>query len=368
MNKNPATFNSRMFYLRGVAVIIALLLSLSLFTIFAENNNWDRRLTSLFYTAGKGWPQGQENPWIWLYNYGPIPGVLFSLLVLGVWYFRRNHQSWQQFRPYLLIWGLTPIIAGGFLVNVLLKDHTGRPRPRQTIEFGGKWDYKPVFKVGIPGKGHAFPCGHCSIGFVFTSGIIFWNRSRKIALSSLFLGLGYGFLMSATRIIQGGHFLSDAVWALGVVLLTISVLYYFVFQPPRTESLPTKPFNRKQKWQLFSGIALLITFLALFSNYRRPFYDSHSKVFKIPKEVKAVDFNIPETWTLLPLVYNNSENADFLLEINGFAPHETLSYMRFKTTVENEKMSFNFTETFRGFHTGIKSTLKVQLPNRFKAN
>ena len=72
-----------------------------------------------------------------------------------------------------------------------------------------------------------------------------------VALLSFSTGLIYGILMSIARILQGGHFLSDTIWSLGVVLSTIIVLYYFIFQPPIKEKKQALFLTKKQKLNTF---------------------------------------------------------------------------------------------------------------------
>ena len=52
-------------------------------------------------------------------------------------------------------------------------------------------------------------------------------------------GLGYGGLMSITRVVQGAHFAADTVWSLGIMALTAQVLYYFVLRIPARDGTDT---------------------------------------------------------------------------------------------------------------------------------
>ena len=61
------------------------------------------------------------------------------------------------------------------------------------------------------------------MGYVLIAGATLVAR-RRVWLQRLAMGsaLGYGLLMGLTRIVQGGHFLSDVAWSgLLVTILTI---------------------------------------------------------------------------------------------------------------------------------------------------
>ena len=67
-------------------------------------------------------------------------------------------------------WGLI-FIGAGLIVNVVLKEHWGHPRPSDLFEFGGDGIYLPPWAKGPAGNGESFPSGHAAIGFSFFA---FW--------------------------------------------------------------------------------------------------------------------------------------------------------------------------------------------------
>jgi membrane-associated phospholipid phosphatase len=126
-------------------------------------------------------------------------------------------------------------VGPGLIVNVALKDHWGRPRPRQIIEFGGKFTYvQPL--VPAEARGKSFPCGHCSVGYLYAVGWWVWRRRHpRRALISLIAGLTLGTLLGLGRMATGAHFLSDAVWSALISLSIAHILYYYVLRIPARE-------------------------------------------------------------------------------------------------------------------------------------
>ena len=364
---NPKTYTRKnLLIIRGILLTSLLLIVLILITILGESYDMDRRFSSQFFTLEDDWFLTKDIPWNWLYDFGVIPGILMSFFSFILWSYYRTNIKFYVLRNYFLICGFTPIIASLFLVNVVLKDHTGRPRPREISQFNGNWDYKPVFEVGIPGKGHSFPCGHCSIAFTLTSGIIFFRQSRKFAFFSFSLGLTYGILMSMARIVQGGHFITDAIWSLGIVWFTLILLYYFIFQPSSTEHIPTSPFSKKQKWKIVATISIVVTVLTVFVFTRRPFYKNHIGTFKINNVIKNLELYVPNNWVYNFKYFDNIKEGEFLLEIKGFAPPFTTHYLNFITKNIGETMKLNFKENVFGYQRNFKQSLKISLPYKFK--
>jgi len=359
----------RFFIVRGILLIVVLLLVLvGLTLLWGEAHDWDRSLSAQFFSDKNSWFLADISPWNWLYDYGIIPGVLVSVISILILINTRAKSSWSSLRPYLFICALTPFIASLLLVNIVLKDHTGRPRPREITQFSGNWEYKPVLEAGIPGRGHSFPCGHCSIAFTLTSGIVFWQRSRKFALTSLALGMTYGLLMSYARIVQGGHFLSDAFWSLGVVWFTVISLYYFVFQPPRREYNPIANYTKRQKWKIVASTTIFLAVLSIFIWTRRPFYKDHIGSFEILTNVKQLNIHLPDKWKVETPIFEVRQNGIFLLEIRGFAPPHTTHYLSFSSKTNESTAKLLFKETVDGYQRGFRQILKLRLPERYKGH
>lgn len=185
----------------------------------------DRSLSARFYQADapQGWFLKDALPWRWLYQYGEYPGILMALgafLVLcgSFWY-----RAWARYRRYCLVLVLSVALGPGVLVNGLLKPYWGRPRPRHIVKFGGTQHFRSWWRPGGPSSGKSFPSGHAAMGYVLLSGATLvacrrvWLRRQAVTGA-----LGYGTLMGLTRIVQGGHFLSDV--ACSGLLMTLLIM------------------------------------------------------------------------------------------------------------------------------------------------
>jgi lipid A 4'-phosphatase len=201
---------------------------LAILTLIFRVTNLDIAIERLFYSPENGWFLRNANPWMFLYHYGNLPGLALAsagLLVLAWSFFSRKV---LKYRKAALFLSLVMILGPGLVVNTAFKHHWGRPRPRQIQEFGGTQPYLPVWQKGISGAGKSFPSGHASVAFYLFTPFFFLRRNAKgWAFFFLFLGVSYGILMGLTRMVQGGHFPSDVVWAGGVTYFTGLILSCF---------------------------------------------------------------------------------------------------------------------------------------------
>jgi len=286
--------------------IFSQIILLILLTLLISYLNLDIKVQKLFYwqsASSSPWYRSESPFWQFGYHYGTLPAILLTFAALVGLILSWVKVKIKQYRKYFLLIIFTMIIGPGLIINAIFKDHWGRPRPRQIEEFNGKWEFKEVWEHGIPGKGKSFPCGHCSMGFFFiTLYYSFKRKNKPIAYSSFIFSILLGIFIGFARISQGGHFLSDVLWAGGITYLTASVLYYFVLKIPEIEKqsqnvLDTKLNKLPNKSKkiivalaiiLASGI-MIFTFL-----FSKPFYSEHSHNLELkgPANIILLNFEV----------------------------------------------------------------------------
>jgi lipid A 4'-phosphatase len=127
----------------------------------------------------------------------------------------------------------TMILAPGLLVNVLLKDHWGRPRPIDVTQFGGQDQFVAWWD----------PRGRCPSNCAFVSGDVsgaFWTVAPAALAPPQWRALAYGAAlalgtgMAAIRVMAGAHFPSDVIFAGVFTFLVIWAVYALIYRWPRT--------------------------------------------------------------------------------------------------------------------------------------
>jgi membrane-associated PAP2 superfamily phosphatase len=172
---------------------------------------------------------------LWIYDYGIFPAWITVGIAICVWITSFFISSLKIFRRACLYLILVLAIGSGVFVHAIFKDHWGRPRPKQIIEFGGIQPflpyYQPRFNHGFePSK--SFPCGHCSVGFYFFTFLFLAKQyqSRFLYLTGLFLTIGLGGALSYARLAQGGHFFSDIVFSALIMWFTSLICDQILFK------------------------------------------------------------------------------------------------------------------------------------------
>ena len=127
-------------------------------------------------------------------------------------------------------------LGPGILVNSILKEFWGRPRPRQITDFGGAMEFFPAW---IPGGACAsncsFPSGEASsamwlLAFVF----VVPERWRRAVLVAVLI---WAFAISLNRMAFGAHFLSDVLIGWGLMATIVLVCHRIFLEKigPMTE-------------------------------------------------------------------------------------------------------------------------------------
>jgi membrane-associated PAP2 superfamily phosphatase len=127
----------------------------------------------------------------------------------------------------------TLALGPGLLTNVILKDHWGRPRPIDVTQFGGDQHFVAWWD----------PRGDCPGNCSFVSGDVsgaFWTIAPAALVPLPWRGLAYGAAlalgagMAALRIMAGGHFFTDTVFAGVFTFLIIWIVHGLIYRWPRT--------------------------------------------------------------------------------------------------------------------------------------
>jgi lipid A 4'-phosphatase len=141
--------------------------------------------------------------------------------------------DWRRFLFLLLCFG----VGTGVVANGIFKDNWGRARPSQIVEFGGEKQFTPAFIIAdqcprncsfVSGDA-AFAFG--TIGFALVAG----RRPRYVVAA-----LAFGALIGSGRMLAGGHFLSDVVFAGIFAVLTALILERIMLArpPPKADADP----------------------------------------------------------------------------------------------------------------------------------
>jgi membrane-associated PAP2 superfamily phosphatase len=214
------------------------LAGLLLFTLAVRLTSIDLQISRLFYDSSAAtWRFRFSQPWMALYQYGPLPGLFLGLagvVVAVASYFRAELASWRRAGLFV---ALLLAIGPGLAVNGILKPQWSRPRPAQVRDFGGQQPFVGVWGFGHSALSKSFPSGHASIGFyLMAPAFLLYPRRQKLAAAFLLLGLACGGLIGLARIAQGQHFLSDVVWAGGLVYFCGLLLGYVFHRLSPVES------------------------------------------------------------------------------------------------------------------------------------
>lgn len=139
--------------------------------------------------------------------------IITVLLILHIAYLflQKQHKA-------AMIVLLSLLLGPGLIINVLGKNHWGRPRPYQVLRHQA--DFAPVWQHDFhKPNNNSFPSGHAAIGFFVGVPFFVLGRKKTGVLLSLLLGSTVG----VVRIMQGGHYVSD-VFCAGIIVWLITLL------------------------------------------------------------------------------------------------------------------------------------------------
>jgi membrane-associated PAP2 superfamily phosphatase len=278
----------------------------------------DRRLAAALFDEELLWPHGLKPFWQFMEDHGTWPGMILLVFSLVAAVASGRRAQWRSWRKYWWLVFLTGLIAAGLIGNVVLKDHWGRPRPREIQAFDGPWEYRHFHQPGRPGRGKSFVSGDAAMGFIFVTFFFFRRKSKRLAYVGGTAGVIWGSVVSAGRFTLGAHFLTDALWALGLVVLTASVLYYHVLKIPWPED---ETFWRKLTpagrfaWGLV--LVTVAAYAAMTFFWHRPYYRTDYRRLALPDDPRRIEITANVDLDRSEVVYWGRDQAR--LSINSAA-------------------------------------------------
>jgi membrane-associated PAP2 superfamily phosphatase len=311
----------------------------------------DRASMSYFYQYCQCWNQAESGFWRFLYLYAPVPGYLLAMasLIAISWSYRSpKGLAWRK-PAMMMVFCLA--IGPGILVNLVFKDHWGRPRPRETQDFGGRQSFMQPWQPQANPDGKSFPCGHCSIAFYLCLPFLFL-RKRSWALFFLISGLALGTLTGVARMMAGGHFLSDVLWSWGMVWFS-GLLGLYLFDPL---SPPKASFNPKTAKTVGWIVVVLLPLLTALVAVATP-YLSSKRFSKTSQELSNTKIIVIQCFKG-NFVIQKADSFQIVYQIYGFGFPGSKSGIAWKQS--NDTLFATFDKT--GFFTEYKNEVKLYLP------
>jgi membrane-associated PAP2 superfamily phosphatase len=155
--------------------------------------------------------------------------MLLALALLAWIGWARNPLA--RWRRPLVFLALAAALGPGLLVNVLLKEHSGRARPVQSVPFGGDRQFTPAFLPADQCDDNcSFVSGHTAGATMPAAGYFLaaTRRRRRLWLAG---GLALGAAAGLLRIVVGAHYLSDVVMAIGFTWAVIALCALLLPRP-----------------------------------------------------------------------------------------------------------------------------------------
>ncbi|MBO9427305.1 MULTISPECIES: phosphatase PAP2 family protein [Stappiaceae] len=215
-----------------LATIAYVALVSAFFLAFPRTDLW---VSGLFYSQTDGF-WAQHNPFLQKVRHlGPYlvqTIAICSVAILVIKLLLPGRPPIVPLRkPVFLI--STLILGPGILVNSILKDNWGRPRPRSIEEFGGELPFQPVWKMtDYCERNCSFTSGEGAAGiWLVTMAFLVPASWRKAVLAFV---LPLCLILSINRVAFGGHFFSDTMLSWGLTFLVILSVYWLLYlkKPP----------------------------------------------------------------------------------------------------------------------------------------
>lgn len=155
--------------------------------------------------------------------------MIMAILAFAIFLLAKAGKFPASYTKSCLVVVLTVILGPGLVVNGILKNCWGRPRPADTISFGGTSPDRNFLNPGGPGAGKSL---YAVIAPTRSPYRLEWPFSFSSGHSRIFIRgwIGIRNVRELRKNGSGGHYLSDVVWSGFIVLSIIVWLYFCIFK------------------------------------------------------------------------------------------------------------------------------------------
>jgi lipid A 4'-phosphatase len=205
--------------------------------IFSKAPGLDLTVAAKYYSAQAGFFHADDPLVRVLYEWTPNTGrglvilmLVYALIapLISKWFAARGktdlaRKSAGPWRHSAVLVVCCALLGPGLLIEGLLKDTMGRPRPLHIEQFGGTEVFHGPFELGADTKRHrSFVSSHAAAGFALMS--LGLNCGPVWRRRWLLVGVVTGGIIGLGRMMQGAHFLSDIVFAFYGVWLSCELV------------------------------------------------------------------------------------------------------------------------------------------------
>lgn len=214
-----------------LVVFFALVVGAAVAILFSVFPAWDLAISGYFWDVGrKGFPLAMQ-PWAKtarsLANYIPWLICAPAIVALVLKLLFPDKPMFMSARAALLL-VITMALGPGLIVNGILKENWGRPRPVHVEDFGGKDVYRPWYETDGTCPGNcSFVSGEGALGFWLTApASLVPGPAGAVAMVG---ALAFGATAGGLRIAFGGHFFTDVVFSGVLVVLVVVLTRYWLY-------------------------------------------------------------------------------------------------------------------------------------------
>jgi len=354
--KEPRSGTRRRMELIGSLLVLALAVFISHFT------DLDMTVARAFHAQRQGDAAGiLDKLWSWFYHAVGTVTVSFVVVLLAGLIISLVASRFRNWRFHFL-YGIFVILFGpGLVVNGILKEAVGRPRPRNIIEFGGTLDYHSILQP-LPGSHHlSFPCGHASIIFAMYAIYFIIPRRLRLVRGLVFVAVTIaGTLSGFGRIAVGAHFLTDVIATGALVFLTAHVLYYGVLKIPNREDNHDAT-AQSGFWTLMPLGLLSAIIIAIGGIFAIPLNRTFSHV--VPVDGRSLSVDIRLRRSNAEMTFTNAADLMIRGEMEGFRGVNDNTGLRFRTTNNDDVTVVRFEAKPRGWLSDVDSVVSAAIPS-----
>ena len=200
------------------------------------------------------------------------------------------------------------------------------------------------------------------MGYLFVTLFCFRRQAPRLAMTGGCFGLAYGSLVGTARMVQGAHFPTDVLWALGLIGMTATCLHYFVLPTATRWWAPLaqmRPRRRRAVSAILLVIVLVITGLFL---TRRPYFKTFRFDLPLPPEIRSIELSTELPLSRQQVTYGPHSQGRLRVHASGFGWVAARCRVALKPRLQDGNLLLHLTGKPDGYFSELSYEIEWLLP------
>jgi hypothetical protein len=200
------------------------------------------------------------------------------------------------------------------------------------------------------------------MGYLFVALFFLRREAPRAALLLGGFGLVYGSLVGLARMVQGAHFPTDVLWALGLIWMTAAGLHYFILPTLARWAIPLRQMRPGQRRILSVTLLLAVVVITCLFLTRRPYFKTFTFALPLSSDIQSLALTTDLALSRQAAEYGRYPQGRLRVHASGFGWVTARCSVTLTPRIRANRLELRLAGKPRGYFSELSYELEWLLP------